>query len=1068
MKNFWIVPYAVLLLKAIRSPVLSAFFFLLIPAFLYGQPFPVTGKVTDKNTGEPLPGATISLKGTTRGTITDESGSYTITVNSPEDVLVFSFVGYATQEIKVSNLRVIDVELSAGTFAMDELVVVGYGVQKKSDLTGSVAVVDVNEMQKSRFTTLDKAIQGRSAGVYISQTSGKPGATASVKIRGIGSINRTSEPLYVIDGIASEYDDILNSINPADVESIQVLKDASAQAIYGARAANGVIIINTKKGKSGKPVVNFSADYGLSTIARLYDVMDADQYSEFMGMAWTNYAKRRNIPDAQNLYLTVYSKEAREAHGNGATNTDWQKELSQVGKRNSYDLSVSGGNDYGNYFISGNYFNEEGIMIATGLERFSLRANSDFKIGKRINLGETIALSRMNLNDQAHYGQGNPWPTATVASPLMPLYDPMAPGGFGGPVDSLTAANERTNPVAEQILNDNRNITQDVISSVHMDVEIFKGFKYEIRFGLNYRLNKVRQWSPVYKLGNMGLRDNLVNSLYEGRTDSRTYQIHNLLTYTNSFGEHHFSLLAGHERFTVDNDYIGGKKTNIPNELVQVLDQATTVANFGGSKSQHRIASYIGRINYDFKNRYFFTASVRVDGSSRFGPVGGRYGTFPSFSLAWKLNEDFLQSVQQISLLKLRLGWGQTGNENIGDYQYLDLMDPLQNSRYVFGDPQKVVLGGSITSFQANPKIKWEAAEMYNVGFDLNLFENKLQLTADYYVKNQNDMLVQVPISVIFGKRVNYGSGLATVGTWDNLGKVQNRGFEMNASYSKKEGSFTYTVSGNLTTMKNKVIDVGAGDIISDPAYTITTNGHTIGSLYGYVAERILQIDDFVTDDQGNLVKDAKGNYILKHAFQQSGTSPGDLKYRDLNRDGVINDLDRTIIGKPLPDFIYGLNFDAGYNIFDFTLFLQGMSRFQVFNDQMRDIGIATDRYSKDENKLVDVLHAWTPENPSTTMTRADVEDANNNSRISSWFVEDGSFLRIKTVQVGINLPSKWINRYNINAFRIYFNANNLYTFTRYSGLDPEVGSKNPLLSAVDIGFYPIPRSYFMGIQVSF
>ncbi len=1045
-------------------------FILMFTFFLsaYSQDFRISGKVTDSGSGEPVPGATIAIKGTTNGTITDLNGVYELSASSGDVTLVFSFVGYKTKEVQVEGRSTVDVGLDLDLTNLEEVIVVGYGTQKKEDLTGSIAVVNVDEMNKSNFTTLSNAFQGRAAGVNVMATSGRPGSEATVKVRGIGSISLSSEPLFVVDGI-SVGSEVLTTLNPNDIESMQVLKDASATAIYGARGANGVILITTRKGESGKTKFSIGGNAGLAFVPHTYDLMNTEQYVGFMKDAYAAYIPRN--PTRPDVFTNVYSDSARAANNNLDTDTDWQDAISRIGKTQSYNMSVSGGSESSSYFISGNYANEEGILINTGMERFTLRGNSDFNVGERLKLGESIALTKLMVDDEAHYTNGKPWQAVLVDSPLMHIYDSTAIGGYGGPVDTLTGNNERTNPVGEQMMNESTFDETRILSSIYAELDILPGLTYTLRLGANLRTRLTRQWTPVYTFGNLRLRDNDINKLYEKNEYNQDILTTNILNYTHAFNHHNITLMAAYERTNMSWLWNSPTGRHITNENLAVLDQAEEAFTVGGGKGQHRVESVLGRINYNFNNKYLFTASMRIDGSTRFGPLGGRYGRFPSFSAGWKINEDFLTNVRQINLLKLRVGWGITGNENLQDYQFFALIDPLKNSRYAFGINQDLWLGGASSSYQENPYIKWEAAEMTNIGIDLDAFANRLQFTAEYYIKNQKDMLVKKPISVTFGKYVAYGP-TETIGAWSNLARIQNRGFEFSASWRKLEGDFRYTISGNLSTFKNEVIDLGLPAEIGKPqiitTYTITAPGHSIGSFYGYVAERILQVEDFAQDGEGNLITNSQGNYTYLGPRQETGTSPGDIKFKDLNRDGVINAEDRTIIGKPLPDFGYGLNLDLFFKNFDFTIFLQGMQNMQVYNDLMSNIGIATDKSGKDENKLVDVLDYWTPENRSNTMTRPYVVDENFNSKISSWFLEDASFLRIKTLQLGYTLPASLANRMRIERLRIFVNANNLYTFTKYRGYDPEIGDTDPLNQGIDLGYYPVPRTIMAGIQLDF
>lgn len=1015
---------------------------------LFAQARTISGTVTDAGTGEAIIGANITVKGTTRGTISDLDGAYTISA-STGDMLTFSYVGYLSQEVTVTDQTVIDVALETDKTEIEELVVIGYGTQKKEDLTGSVTVVDTDELRQSQYTTFDKALQGRAAGVHVSSVTGRPGETSSILIRGIGSISRSAEPLIIIDGmpVGAEF---MNSLNPEDVESVQVLKDASATAIYGARGANGVILITTRKGVTGPATFDFSARSGFNIIPRTYEVMNAAQYVEY------NRAAYADMPSdaSQNMYFRVYSDSARMSNDNFDTDTDWQDEVTRVGKSQYYNLSASGGNEFSNFYVAGNYSTEEGILINTDMSRVGLTANSDFRIGKRIKFGESVSFSSVDLTDVTNYSNGNAFQVSLVTSPLMPVYDETAIGGYGGPTDSLTGINERTNPVAEQMLNRVKRTRNKLLSTIYMSVDLFGGLKYMVQVGANYNTSFNQMYNPIYTLGNMRLRDRDESKLEESNYYVRELQMNHRLSFSRAFGDHSIEAVAVWERFAAREKMNLAVGTDLSDPDLVALDLANTPMDVGGGITEHRLESYLARVQYNYAGKYLVTVSHRIDGSTRFGPLGGRYGHFPSFSLGWKINEDLLQNVDEINMLKLRLGWGSTGNENLGDYQYFSLLDPPKNSRYIFGVNQDLWLGVAPTSFQPNPYIRWESANMTNIGIDLNAFRNRLQVTAEYYVKNQHDMLVSKPISVIFGKKT-YDSETPKVGAWLNLSQIQNRGFEFSGSWRKMEGDFNYSVSANLSTIKNEVIDLVVDDIIE--AYTITTTGHGIGSFYGYVAERIIQESDF----------DEEGNYL--YARQESGTTAGDIKYMDLNNDGFINALDRTIIGKPLPDVIYGLNFNANFRGFDLVVFLQGMQNLQVYNNVMSQINIASgDMTGKDQNRLVDCMDYWTPENPSTTMTRISILDQNRNSRISSWYVYEASFLRLKTLQIGYTFPEAVLSRLNVDNLRIYLSSNNLYTLTRYPGYDPEIGSSDPLNMGIDNGTYPVPRTFTVGVNLKF
>lgn len=1031
---------------------------------LFGQGFLVRGTVTDSSDGSTLPGVNIVEKGTTTGTVTDVDGNYSLTVSGPDAVLRFTYIGYLEEEVPVQGRANISISMAINIAMLSEMVVIGYGAQRREDLTGSIAVVNADDINRLNVVSFDRALQGRAAGVHVTTTSGRPGADVSIKIRGIGSISRSSEPLFVVDGVALSQSAI-NSINPADIETIQVLKDASATAIYGTRGANGVIVITTKRGETGAPSLNYSSSLTLSQVPRVHNVLNADQYSEFTRATWTAYSQRQNIPDNQNLYLTNYSPEARRHFNNYDTSTDWQDAVSRTGIGQNHNLSIRGGGEQSNYFMSLNYYDEEGILVNTAMDRLGLRVNSDFQVSDRIKIGQSASLSRINYIYESHQINFQPWSGILIASPLMPIYDPDAPGGFAGPTDTLTAGNERTNVLAEQMLNDNTSLVNRIIANAYAEVNILKGLNYTLRVGGEYGNAHAIQWSPRYTLGNMKLRDNDVSRLTEASYSDQMWQLGNYLEYANQFGSHNLTAVIGHERTLMQNWNLLSGGFNIEFEDLNVIDQIQTGQRIGGSRSQERLQSVLFRGIYDYQGTYLLTASIRQDGSSKFAPTK-RIGYFPSFSAGWRLSDNFMQDMDFVDMVKLRFGWGQTGNSNIPRYQYLDLIDPYIHSRYNFGDNQDLHLGGASITFQSSPMIQWEATEMTNFGLDAHLFRTKVEFTAEYYIKNQNNMLVQKPISAIFGKRVNYGPGWPTVGAWMNLAQVQNRGFEFNLLYREWDNEFKYTIGANFSTLKNTIVDLGVNEFTSEGGLNIARNGHTIGSFYGFIAERILQEEDFLQDDDGNLITNAQGNYILLHATQEAGTSPGDIKFKDLNGDGVIDDRDRTIIGKPLPDFIYGLDIQVEYKGWDMGVFLNGMHNMQVFNMLYSQTGMATDFTGKDENKLVDVLDYWTPENRSNTQTRPYVIDPNRNHRPSTWFIEDASFLRVRNVQIGFTLPRNWVDRVGFSRVRLYAASNNVFTITGYRGYDPEIGSRSPLEGVgIDYGVYPVPRNFIFGVQ---
>ncbi|MFW5877932.1 MAG: SusC/RagA family TonB-linked outer membrane protein, partial [bacterium] len=721
---------------------------------------------------------------------------------------------------------------------------------------------------------------------------------------------------------------------------------------------------------------------------------------------------------------------------------DWQDLITQTGIKQNYNLALSSGSEKMNYLFGLNYYDEIGVLINTGYSRLSARFNSDLKIKEWLKIGESFTFSHNTYEYTSHIGE-NPWRLATISSPLMPVYEENNIGGYAGPFDYITGPNDKSNPYAEQMLNENKQSVNQIIGNIFAEVDLLPGLKYKFDGGITYRIVNDYKYAPQYELARAW--SNASSELEESYGKGYNFQINNLLTYTNSFGKNNLTLLAGQsaEIGNFRNLGVVGKEISFNKQIISL---AQTVSQAYGVETDDRFSSLFARTTYDYDGKYLFTATIRRDGSSRFGP-GNKFGIFPSFSLGWKINEDFLENVEQIDMLKLRAGWGQTGNANIPNLLYIGRINNPLETRYPFGPDETVYYGGTIIRSFANPNIQWEEAEMTNVGLDANLFSNRLQLTAEYYYKNQDGMLLQLEQYHFMGRQQE--SARQPV----NLGRIINRGFEFNGTFRKMEGVFNYSVNANLTTIKNKVVELPDDEplIIGN---TITREGHTIGSFYGWVAERIVQEDDF----------DAEGNYL--HADQNGTIAPGDIKFKDMNRDGRITTDDQVIIGKPVPDLVYGFNVDLYYKNFDFNIFFEGLYGNEIYNSRRSEIGLATEPATKNWNRLRDVLDYWTPENPSTTMTRASVVDVNDNARMSTWFVEDGSYLRMKNIQIGYTLPAETIP--SIQNLRIYVSAANLLTITGYSGLDPEINSDSPTSSGFDSGNYPIPKTYLAGIQLKF
>jgi TonB-dependent starch-binding outer membrane protein SusC len=1037
----------------IKQKTLRTFLWLLLVmsliqgSALYAQQT-ITGKVSEAASGETLIGATVVIKGTTNGAVTNVDGNYSINVPNLQDTLVFSFVGYQSQEVPIAGRMVINIQMQVSDVMLSEMVVIGYGTVKKSDLTGSVAVVSSEDLTRIPASNFTRALQGRAPGVLVTQ-SGSPGSNAQIRVRGVGSINQSPNPIYVIDGVITGG---LGNVNPTDIESIQVLKDASAAAIYGADGANGVIIITTKRGEKGTPKISGSGYVSINRVPKQFEVMNADQYSDF----YSTLLEESNI-----AVPTAYTDHFRQwYYGDGWQNgTNWQDEVNRTAMEQNYSLRISSGSDDSNYSISLNYTNEEGILIASAAERFNVRANSDFKIGKYVKIGESISLSRIASQSPSSY-QGNPWQVTLINSPLMKMYNENNKGGFEGPqvpyeyvmpdgtneIVNNTGYNDKPNPRGPMEIGNFMSYNNNALISAYLEIKPTKWLVYKLTPSFEGSYSRTKNWFPAF---DMGVRSRGQAELTEDFYEGINLSLENQLTFNNQFGMHNITATAVQHIRKNEGNSVNATALGFPYEQLNVISQSFEEGRqVQGYYSPFTSESYLGRLIYDYNGKYLLTASIRRDGNSRFGPAN-RWGTFPSVSAAWKLNEDFLTGIDQIDMLKLRFGWGQTGNSNVGNFQYQSLIDNFTQFSPVFGTDQRLLPALNVVHSFGNPSIKWEAAEMTNIGVDLNMFNNKFQFSTEYYIKNQDDLLVKIPMSAAFGRVSGAGD------PWVNLGEIQNRGFEFIATYRKMEGDFNYDVSANLTTVKNEVIYL-PGDVLS--GNNLTTEGHTIGSLYGYIAERIITPADF----------NETGKYL--YALPATGTpNAGDLMFKDLNNDGVVNDLDRTIIGKAVPDLVYSLNFEAFYKNFDFSIFFYGMQNFQVYNHLRAAIeGFATQDMG--HNKLADyAMNYYREDRPSTKYIRADLNNTNQNDRASTWFLEEGSFLRLKDVQLGYSLPKWMLDDIGLTRTRLYISATNLITLTKYTGRDPEAPTiSGPLTPGNDGGTYPIPRAVNFGLQIDF
>ena len=988
----------------------------------------ISGKVTEAETGDPLPGVSILVKGTSTGTTTDMNGEYSLNA-SEGDVLQFSYIGFLVQEVPVGNQTTINITMQPDLEQLEEVVVVGYGTQKKSDLTGALSSVEAKDITRVSERRLEAALQGRAAGVQVTRSEGNPGGDVSVFVRGAGSIGN-SGPLWVIDGVPMEPG---NFFNMNDVESIEILKDASASAIYGARAAHGVILVTTKRGGEGKIKVNLNASIGQRRPVNLPNLLGTPDFVEVSTRSRT---------------AAGIAPEPQWANPQSLPNTNWVDEVfGSSGIEQMYNLSISGGNNNANYFVSAAYDREEGIMIDNWFKRYAVRANSDFKIGDRIRVGESLLVSRTIENPTSN--DGNDLYMIYRAPPEMPLYDETNPlGGWGRGPSYFNGPN----PVSEQYQWHLMNYGNRINGNMYAEVDIIDGLMLRGSFGANILSGRREAFIEAF---DHGTRANPQNRLEHYFNEVQEYNSNLVLSYNKKFGKHSVNALGGYERFRVDGMQLGAIGFEFPVTYTQSFALATGAVDINERRSVsdlYRLESLFGRLNYSFNDKYLLTVNIRRDGSSRFGPEN-RYGVFPSVSVGWRIfDEGFMPKNTFLSDLKLRASYGVLGSDRINDFIFSRTYTNRRNT-YTFDTNGTKVRGFYLSGFP-NELVKWEQVVQTDIGLDASFLDGKISLTADYYIKSTEDMLIGVQLPRVGGFR-----GRPEF----NIGSVENRGFELMVNYQNRIGDWTLDVSANASWNSNEVkalneddqIFAGGGGPLGGNI-ALTEAGLPIGSFFGWNVDGIYQ-------NQGEVDADNAG--APDGVYQSSGTAPGDFRYVDTDGDGEITANDRTILGNPWPAMIYGLNATIGWKNFDMTLFFQGVHNVDVVN-----INKAYYRSLVQDYNTSDLaLEGWTAANP-TEHPRLNFNDPNGNfRRPSSYFVEDASYLRLRTIQVGYTLPQALAGKIGLTNARVYVNGQNLLTLTGYEGLDPEVGGGNNISRGFDgLGQYPQTRLISTGVQLSF
>lgn len=982
----------------------------------------VTGTVTDVS-GEPIIGANIRIKGTTTGTITDIDGNFSIKAE-PQSVIEVSYIGYLTQETVINNQKSIRFLLKEDTKTLDEVVVIGYGVQKKADLTGSVANINTEKLNTQSNANIGQALQGKIAGVDIVSQGGAPGSGTRIMVRGIGTLNNAS-PLYIVDGM---YMNSIDHINPNDIASIDVLKDASSAAIYGSRAANGVIIVTTKEGSNteGKPIIDLSVNLGISTASKFLDMLDAKGWAEV-----TTIARQAIGKPALDMATDLANK----------PDNDWQDIMFRPALMQNYNLSVKGGGKYSTYYTGLGYFNQDGIVKGTNYQRYNIQSKNDYKRGI-FSAGTNLIISFSHDKPLHQELRGGMIGTILQSVPTLEKYDDTREGGYGGTYGDVVNIPHPLAIIDDNIM-DRYNENVKIFANLYAQIELFKGLKYKLNLTPDFSFERYKNYLNKY---DFGLATNSITQLTERQRRRRNILVENLLTFDRTFGEHKISALAGYTYQDSRFRHIQAYGEGLPQGLEEI-DAATTNRSNEGNSWRSVLTSILGRVFYSYQNKYLFTATIRRDGSSKFGK-NNRYGYFPSFSLGWNVAEEkFMENVHWLDQLKLRGGYGVLGNQEIDNYQYSSTITTGIN----YPDGNGGLLQGAFPKNFANPDIKWEETAMTNVGIDFMAFNNRLSLTADYYVKNTKDILLTVPIPISSG------------GANDpirNAGKIRNNGFEFNLGWMDQPNpDISYGINLIGSFNKNKVIAMGSesgsikgGSTNQNITTSETKAGYPIGGYWlistaGYFNSQE-EVDAYAKD----------GKKI------QPAAEPGDIKFVDANNDGVINDDDRVFQGSPFPDFTFALNGNMRYKNFDLSIGLQGVLGNKIYNATRQTLEDVT----KGSYFLASCLDYWTPENKNASHPRLTWDDPNRNTRAESdRYLENGSYLRLRSVQLGYTFPQTWFKG-AIQHARVYINAENLFTITSYSGYSPDVNADNANYRGFDNFIYPTNRTFMLGLNVTF
>lgn len=1002
-------------------------FFLLLTAFAAGQTRTIKGKVTSAEDNQSLPGVNVLVVGTTRGTVTDVEGAYALELQGGESSISFSFIGYKTQTMEVGGRTSVDVILQVDAEILDEVVVVGYGVQKKSDLTGAISSVKESDITRIPSFNAAQSLQGKVAGVQVFNSSGQPGAVPVIRVRGVGTFNNSS-PIYVVDGVI--LDDI-SFLNAADIQSMEVLKDASSTAIFGSRGANGVIIVTTKLGKAGqeKTVVSVSSEYSVQQVGKTIDLLNGKEFGTI-----TNEI----LPNTYNNL-------------NALPNTDWQKLIFRDAPMQNHQISISGATPKSQFYFGIGYFNQQGIIPKSSYERITLKFNNTYTLSKSVKFGNNITL--------APFQQQVAPDVVYAAYRAQPLRDPYYNDGTFGAVPNVG------NPLAQLTYSNNFNKGLRLVGNVFADITFLKDFLFHSSFGADMQFNKSNDFTPAYTVfnpdGTPNQQQNLLSSLGKGSSNSSTWIWENTVTFNKQIGDHRINILGGYTMQETSNEFLNIRGSNIIRDLPElrylnnplyfydptsnpVVNNLASISNGVNADLYYSLISYLFRVNYSLKDKYLFTASFRRDGSSKFSKAS-RFGNFPSFAIGWNtMNEKFMQDVNFLTNLKVRASWGAIGNEKINYLRQYSLVTANGSTSPIFGKSDNLNSGATF-DVSGNPNLIWETTYQTDIGLEVGFFNNRLTGEFDYFNKQTKDILVPLRTQGYFG---NGNGALITV----NAGTVLNRGFEFNVAWQDEVKGVKYRIAFLGNTLHNEVLAVGGtkgidstlvgGFLGNGQPATLSRVGLPIGAFYGFKTNGIFQ-------------NDAELN-AYPH---DSNAGVGDLRFVDINKDGKITDADRTYLGSPIPTFIYGFNFQIGWKGIELTTDFQGQYGNQILNG--KEI-VRPDPYNFEKH----VINRWTGEGTSNTEPRSSF--GGYNYSISDRFIQSGAYLRLRSLTLAYSLPPAWLQKVTLKNVKIYVRGTNLITKSSFTGYSPDFGSGDVLSNNIDNGSYPVAKVYSVGLNVTF